>query len=161
LAFAEVPLPEGAVADGGIVDQPAVSKALIECVKQAKIPRKSFAKPEAWVSVSGLRAITREIEMPTVPDSELDAAVRLQSLDVLPFPVENAVLSARRLRSDSDTEGQSRVLLVAAHRDLVEPAVEVVEAAGIVVAGVDLASSALVRALASSRAGEPEPRQLS
>ncbi|HUZ22061.1 MAG TPA: type IV pilus assembly protein PilM [Acidimicrobiales bacterium] len=151
LAFAQVPLPYGAVADGGIVDRGAVRQALAECVKEVKLPRRSFARAEAWLSVAGLRAITREIEMPEVPDAELDAAVQLQSLDILPFPVDEALLSARRVAGGPTPSGDSRVLLAAAHRDLVEPVVELVEEAGISVAGVDLASSALVRCFADPR----------
>jgi len=154
LAFAQAQLPYGAVADGGVVDRDAVRRAIAECLKQVKLPRRSFAKAEAWLSVAGLRAITREIEMPEVPDAELDAAVRLQSLDILPFPVDEALLSARRLAGGAAASGESRVLLAAAHRDLVEPFVELIEEAGIQVAGVDLASSALVRSFVDPRAAE-------
>ena len=57
--------------------------------------------------------------MPLVPDGELDAAVRLQALDIIPFPVEKTLISARPLEELTGPEGEPlrRVLVAAAHRD--------------------------------------------
>lgn len=151
----QVRLPPRAVVDGGIADVPAVVNAIKRCMTEG-----NFSAKEVHLGIAGLRAITRELDMPHVPDSELDAAVRLQALDVIPFPVEKTVMSARPLEELASPEGVPirRVLLAAAHRDLVDPLLEAVEAAGLKALSIDLTSTALIRALydRSAPAGGPE-----
>ncbi|MHB8458360.1 MAG: type IV pilus assembly protein PilM, partial [Acidimicrobiales bacterium] len=144
LNLGQVRLPPRSVVDGRVVDVSAVSGAIERCVKEG-----GFQIKEVHLGAAGLRAITRELDMPVVPDNELDAAVRLQALDVIPFPVEKTLLSARALEEVTMPDGTTmrRVLLAAAHRDLVEPLLEAVTMAGLVPLSVDLSSSALVRAL--------------
>lgn len=145
VAFGQVSLPPRAVVDGAILDMPAVQAALSRCLREG-----GFSQTRVHLGVAGLRAITREIDMPALPDSELDAAVRLQALDVIPFPSDKTLLSARPLDSFTAADGTTmrRVLLAAAHRDLVDPLVAAVQAAGMTPTSVDLTSSALVRSLA-------------
>jgi type IV pilus assembly protein PilM len=144
LNLGQVRLPARSVVDGAVVDVAAVANAIERCVKEG-----GFTIKEVHLGVSGLRAITRELDMPQVPDSELDSAVRLQALDVIPFPADKTLMSARPLEDVISAEGtpMRRVLLAAAHRDLVEPLLEAVGQAGLTPVSVDLGSSALVRAL--------------
>ncbi|HLI44394.1 MAG TPA: type IV pilus assembly protein PilM [Acidimicrobiales bacterium] len=144
LNLGQVRLPARSVVDGAVVDVAAVASAIERCVKEG-----GFTIKEVHLGVSGLRAITRELDMPQVPDSELDSAVRLQALDVIPFPADKTLMSARPLEDVTSAEGtpMRRVLLAAAHRDLVEPLLEAVNQAGLTPVSVDLGSSALVRAL--------------
>jgi type IV pilus assembly protein PilM len=145
VSFGQVSLPPRAVVDGAIIDKSAVQAALTRCLREG-----GFSQTRVHLGVAGLRAITREIDMPALPDSELDAAVRLQALDVIPFPNEKTLLSARPLDTYTAADGTNmrRVLLAAAHRDLVDPLVEAVTEAGMTPLSVDLTSSALVRSLA-------------
>ena len=155
-AYGEATLPKGAVTDGVMTDRAAVRRTIASSVKSAQLERRSFGAPtEVWLAIAGLRAISREIVMPRVSDADLDAAVRLQALDIIPFPEDETLLSARTLGTTTSQDGTElvRVHLAASHRALVEPLVEVIGEAGLVVKGVDLASSALVRSLASSEPG--------
>ena len=109
------------------------------------------------VGIAGLRAITREIDLPYVPDSEVDSAVRFQSEEVIPFPPDQTVLSSQILTDYTTPEGDKmrRVLVAAAHLDLVDGVIAVVQDAGLTVVGVDLVSSALVRALSDGSGRRP------
>jgi type IV pilus assembly protein PilM len=151
----QVRLPPRAVVDGAIADVPAVTGAIMKCLSEG-----NFTAKEVHLGIAGLRAITRELDMPHVPDSELDAAVRLQALDVIPFPVDKTLMSARPLEELIGPDGIAirRVLLAAAHRDLVDPLLEAVDAAGLKAVSIDLTSTAMIRALydPSISAGEPE-----
>jgi type IV pilus assembly protein PilM len=151
----QVRLPPRAVVDGAIVDVPAVVNAIERCLSEG-----NFSAKDVHLGIAGLRAITRELDMPHVPDNELDAAVRLQALDVIPFPAEKTVMSARPLEELTGPDGTAirRVLLAAAHRDLVDPLLEAVEAAGLTPQSIDLTSTALIRALydPSTALGGPE-----
>jgi type IV pilus assembly protein PilM len=144
VAFGQVSLPPRAVVDGAVKDHVAVRVALARCLKEG-----GFSTNRVYLGLAGLRAITREIDMPDLPDSELDSAIRLQALDVIPFPIDKTLLSARPLRAVGDENGtrQRRVLLAGAHRDLVDPLVQVCKDAGLTPLSIDLTSSALVRSL--------------
>jgi type IV pilus assembly protein PilM len=144
LRLGQVALPPRAVIDGVILDVPAVRVAVERCVKEG-----GFAAGDVHLGIAGLRAITREIEMPMVPDSEIDGAVRLQAPDVIPFSIDRALVSARALEETVGPNGMPvrRVLVAAAHRDLVDPLVQIVAAAGLNPVSVEPTSSAMIRAL--------------
>lgn len=144
ISLGQVGLPPRAVVDGVILDPGAVRVALERCVKEG-----GFSAGEVHLGIAGLRAITRELEMPLVPDSEIDAAVRLQALDVIPFAIDKALISASALEETVGPNGapERRVLIAAAHRDLVDPLIEVVTAAGLTPVSVEPTSSAMIRAL--------------
>ncbi len=153
--FSQVGLPPGAMVDGEIQDPSAVSDAIKRLWRNGKFTSRSVV-----VGVAGLRAITREIELPWVPDNEVDSAVRFQSGEVIPFPPDKTILSTQVLTDHEAPDGttQRRVLVAAAHRDLIDGVVAAVKNAGLHVERVDLISSALVRALVDSvpEAQEPE-----
>ena len=144
LRLGQVALPPRAVIDGVILDVVAVRVAVERCVKEG-----GFSPGEVHLGIAGLRAITREVEMPLVPDSEIDAAVRLQALDVIPFAIDKALISARALEESVGPNGLPvrRVLVAAAHRDLVDPLIQIVTAAGLTPVSIEPTSSAMIRAL--------------
>ncbi|HUC35706.1 MAG TPA: type IV pilus assembly protein PilM [Acidimicrobiales bacterium] len=154
-AFSQVGLPPGVIVDGEIQDASAVSDAIARLWQNGKFTSKSVI-----VGIAGLRAITRELDLPWVPDDEVDSAVRFQSEEVIPFPADKTILSTQVLSDFDAPDGttQRHVLVAAAHRDLIDGVVGAVEKAGLHVARVDLVSSALVRALVGSvpQAEQPE-----
>src|SRR5580704_16157924 len=144
LAFGQIGLPPGSIVDGEIQDPSAVSDAIGRLWRNGQ-----FASKSVIIGIAGLRAITREIDLPFVPDDEIDSAVQFQSEEVIPFPPDKTILSAQVLADFTSPEGDKmrRILVAAAHVDLVDGVIDAVEKAGLVVEGVDLASSALVRAI--------------
>jgi type IV pilus assembly protein PilM len=144
IAFGQVGLPPGTVVDGEVRDISAISNAIERLWQNGKFTSKSVV-----VGIAGLRAITRELDLPYVPDNEVDSAVRFQSEEVIPFPPDKTILSAQVLADYKTADGSAarRVLVAAAHHELVDGVVQAVERAGLHVEGVDLVSSALVRAL--------------
>jgi type IV pilus assembly protein PilM len=144
VAFGQVGLPPGAIEDGEVQDHSAVADAIVRLWENG-----GFTSRSVVVGIAGLRAITRELDLPWVPDDEIDSAVRFQSEEVIPFPPDKTLLSAQVLAENTSSDGSRtrRVLVAAAHRDLVDGVIDVVARAGLEVEGVDLVSSALVRAL--------------
>ena len=144
VSLGQVGLPPRAVVDGVILELDTVRAALERCVKEG-----GFSAGNVYLGIAGLRCITRELEMPLVPDSEIDAAVRLQALDVIPFAIDKALISARALEETVGPNNvpERRVLIAAAHRDLVDPLVEIVTAAGLTPVSIEPTSSAMIRAL--------------
>ncbi len=149
--YGQVGLPPGSLVDGEIRDVSSVSAAIKKLWKNGQ-----FSSSRVIVGIAGLRAITREIDLPFVPDAEIDSAVRFQSEEVIPFPPDQTILSSQVLADYTSPEGDKmrRVLVAAAHVDLVNGVIEAVEKAGLTVEGVDLISSALVRAVGGQDASE-------
>ena len=144
LTYGQVGLPPGSLVDGEIRDSSAVVEAISKLWKNGQ-----FSRSSVIVGIAGLRAITREIDLPFVPDNEVDSAVRFQSEEVIPFPPDQTILSSQILADYTSPEGEKmrRILVAAAHVDLVNGVIDAVEHAGLTVEGVDLISSALVRAI--------------
>jgi type IV pilus assembly protein PilM len=154
LTYGQVGLPPGSLVEGEIRDERSVSEALRRLWANGH-----FSTSSVIVGIAGLRAITREIDLPFVPDNEVDSAVRFQSEEVIPFPPDQTILSSQVLADYTSPEGDKmrRVLVAAAHTDLVHGVIEAVERAGLSVDGVDLVSSALVRAIGGhSETDSPE-----
>jgi type IV pilus assembly protein PilM len=153
LSYGQVGLPPGSVVDGEIRDASSVTEAVAKLWKSGQ-----FSTSSVTVGIAGLRAITREIDLPYVPDDEIDSAVRFQSEEVIPFPPDQTILSSQILADYTSADGQKmrRVLVAAAHTDLIDGVIAAVEKGGITVAGVDLISSALVRVIGDPHADQPE-----
>jgi type IV pilus assembly protein PilM len=157
LRLGQVALPARAVIDGVILEPGVVRVALERCMKEG-----GFAPGDVHLGIAGLRAITRELEMPLLPDSEIDSAVRLQALDIIPFAIDKALISARPLEETVGANGmpERRVLVAAAHRDLVDPLVEIATAAGLTPVSVEPTSSAMIRSLYNSETGIDGPEAI-
>ena len=147
MTYGQVGLPPGSLVDGEIRDSTSVAEAIEKLWKNGQ-----FSGSSVIVGIAGLRAITREIDLPYVPDDEVESAVRFQSEEIIPFPPDQTILSSQILADYTNSEGAKmrRVLVAAAHVDLVNGVIDVVERAGLTVDGVDLISSALVRAIGSA-----------
>jgi type IV pilus assembly protein PilM len=143
-AFSQVGLPPKTILDGEVQDVGSLAAAIRRLWDNG-----GFGTNTVVVGIAGLRVITRELDLPWVPDDEVDSAVRFQSEEVIPFTPEKTLLSAQVLGDNTASDGARtrRVLVAAAHQDLVDGVVTAVEQAGLQVTGVDLVSSALVRAL--------------
>jgi len=153
-AFGQVGLRPGTIVDGEVRDRTRAVEAINRLWHEG-----GFSEKRVNLGVAGLRAITREVDMPPLPPDELDNAVRFQADQVIPFPLERTSISAKVIAQYTDAEGapQIRVLVAAAHRDMIDGVVDAVEAAGLHPVGIDLDTAALARALYDpSFSGGPE-----
>lgn len=144
LAYGQVGLPPGAVVDGEIRDHSRVVQSIQRLWKEG-----GFGARQVHLGIVGLRAIIREVDMPPIPLAELDDAVLYQADQVIPFPLERTAISSKVIARSTDAEGapQIRVLVAAAHRDLIDGIVSAVEDAGLEPVSIDLDTDALARAL--------------
>lgn len=143
-SFGQVPLPPGAVVDGEIREADAVSQAVSQLWKRAKIRSK-----RAVVGVANQRVVVRQMDLPFLEEKEFRESLRFQVADQIPMPVEDAELDFQII-DDYTTEDQQhmmRVLLVAAATDMIDSFVSAVAGAGLEPVGVDLAPFAVARAV--------------
>jgi len=144
---ARMPLASGIVSGGELRDPEALASALRSFFSEHKLPRKGVR-----LGIASSRIGVRSFEIAGIADEkQFVNAVRFRAQEALPIPLDEAVLDYRVLeeRTGDDGEPIRRVLLVVAHRDLVERYVEACRLAGITLAGIDLEAFALLRALAA------------
>jgi len=153
-AFGQVGLRTGAMEAGEIKDRGQVAVSLRRLWHEG-----GFSHRQVHVGVAGLRAITREIDMPLLSPDELEHAVRFQADEVVPFPLESTALSSKVVAQINEPEAppKLRVLVAAAHTQLIEALVDTLELADLEPISIDLQTAALARALYDPRfGGAPE-----
>lgn len=144
--IARVPLASGIVTGGELRDIGALADALRTFFDNNELPRKGVR-----LGVASSRIGVRSIEIPAIDDeSQFLNAIRFRAQEALPIPLDEAVLDYRVLGEREEEGGQRlrRVLLVVAHRDLVERYMKACRLAGLTLSGIDLEAFALLRALA-------------
>lgn len=140
----EWPLSEGLVVDGEIVDGDLFARELRAFAGQNKLRNRVV-----HVSVSNQKVIVRNVEMAEMTEDELRGAIEFQAQDYIPIPVEEAVMDFQIVGKSTGEDGATKqeVLLVAAQSSMIDTLHGAIKQAGLKVAGIDVSSMALVRAL--------------
>jgi type IV pilus assembly protein PilM len=155
LQVAHGDLVPGVFQGGEVRDVEALAEALKEFFKEHKLPKRNVR-----VGVASNRIGVRTIEIAGILDPrQIANAVRFRAQEVLPIPLEEAVLDYQVLSESVDAEGQpaKKVLLVVAYRDLIDALADACRRAGLRLVGIDLEAFALLRAL-TLPAGEGDER---
>ncbi len=91
----------------------------------------NFHSRRASTSVSGRSVIVRFLSMVDVPESNLKSAIRFEADKYIPFELDEVVMDCVRLHGTSGEQGEMRVLLVAAKRDVVDTRVQLLRKVGL------------------------------
>ena len=143
LRAAQVPLPEGAVESGEVRNPAAVSQAIRDLWQRGGLKGKQVV-----MGVANQRVVVREVTVPALPPKELKQSLPFQVQDLIPIPVDDAVLDFDVL-GELEQEGAKmlRLLVVAAQRDMLNRLVEAVQEAKLDPVSIDLVPFALIRAV--------------
>lgn len=146
---AGVPLGPGVLRDGEVADVEALAEALRELFRAHRLGKR------VRIGVANQRIVVRSVDLPPLEDAkEIAAAVQFHAQDHIPMPLEQAVLEHQSLGLVDTPDGQrTRVVLVAARRDMVERLHTAARQAGLRPAGIDLSAFAMIRALHRSGDG--------
>jgi type IV pilus assembly protein PilM len=145
------PLAPGVVVFGEIRDADALADALKTFFAVHKLPKKGVR-----LGISNNRVGVRIFEVDGVEDPrQLENAVRFRAEEVLPIPLDQAVLDYVILDESVLDDGtpRKRILLVVAYREVVDRYLQACSQAGLEVVGIDHEAFALLRSLEV-----PEPR---
>ena len=144
-------LATGLVVGGELREPELLAEALRAFFRKHKLPRQGVR-----LGIANNRIGVRIFEIAGISDAkQLENAIRYRAQEVLPIPIEEAVLDYQVLGERIDDEGQlvRRVLLVVAYRELIDRYVAACKKAGLRLAGIDLEAFALLRALGDSATG--------
>lgn len=141
--FHELPLPEGAVRSGEVVEVNTVAAVLKQLWSVG-----GFKSKKVVLGVGNSKVLVRELTVPRLGKREIRAALPFQVQDMLPVPVADAILDFYPV-SEGHAESGPTVsgLLVAAVKEAVMSNVTAVLLAGLNPVEVDLIPFALNRVL--------------
>jgi type IV pilus assembly protein PilM len=142
--YGELPLPHGAVVGGEIVDDLAVIETITALWRREKLPSRGVV-----VGTASQRVVVRHVDLPQMEDAELKRALPFHVQEAIPMPVEDAILDWVGVEDFVTDEGQPMrsILVIAAHREIVEALVSITRQAGITIQAIDLQAFALVRSV--------------
>ncbi len=124
--LASAPTPGGAVR-GGMLGEP---RLLADSVRQM-LRSNDIRGARVVVGLSGRAAVSRVIELPSVREDELRAVVAGEMEHYRMIPAGQSAFSYLRLGQTDDTQRQTRLLLMAADRNVVDRYRETLRLAGL------------------------------
>jgi type IV pilus assembly protein PilM len=142
-------IDHGLIVGGELREPELLADALRSFFRKHRLPRQGVR-----LGIANNRIGVRIFEIAGISDPrQLENAVRFRAQEVLPIPIEEAVLDYHVLGERADEEGNSvmRILLVVAYRELIDRYVAACKKAGLRLSGIDLEAFALLRALAEPR----------
>jgi type IV pilus assembly protein PilM len=140
---ASAALPPGAVRDGEVIDMDGLAEVLRGLFAQHKLGKR------VRLGVANQRIVMRTIDLPPLTDAkQIESAIRFQAQDHIPMPLDQAVVDHQVLGTIETPDGpRTRVVVVAARRDMIDRLLEAVRRAGLTPQGIDLSAFAMIRAL--------------
>jgi type IV pilus assembly protein PilM len=148
---ATAPLAPGVVRDGEVVDVETLAEVLRTMFAEHKLGKR------VRLGLANQRIVMRTLDLPPLTGAkEIASAVRFQAQDHIPMPLDQAVLEHQSLGLVETIDGpRTRVVVVAARRDMLDRQLAAVSKAGLRAHGIDLSAFALIRAL--HQPGNTEP----
>jgi len=142
-------IEQGLIVGGELREPELLADELRSFFRKHGLPRQGVR-----LGIANNRIGVRIFEIAGISDPrQLENAVRFRAQEVLPIPIEEAVLDYHVLGERLDEEGNSvmRILLVVAYRELIDRYVAACKKAGLRLSGIDLEAFALLRALGEPR----------
>jgi type IV pilus assembly protein PilM len=140
---AHAQLAPGVVREGEVVDVDTLADVLRTLFAEHKLGHR------VRLGVANQRIVMRMVDLPPLRDAkEIASAVRFQAQDHIPMPLEQAVLEHQSLGIVETPDGpRTRVVLIAARRDMIDGLLAATRNAGLRPEGIDLSAFAMIRAL--------------
>ena len=132
-----LPVPAGAVENGLVHEIDTVGRAMREFAGAER-----GKTPQAVVSIPGRRAIIKRLQVACRETDDLDRVIEFEAMDAIPEELDNVRLDYHVVGPSENGDGLE-VMLVAARNTLVASYVDLMEAAGLAAAVVDVDHFAL------------------
>jgi len=139
--FGAMPLEPEVIVDGTVMDQGRVVTAIKDLLQETNVKLKDVA-----MSISGHSVIVKKINLPPMPDDELEGQVKLAAEQYIPFDINEVNIDFHVLNALEQTEEgqpQMSVLLVAAKKDKINELTELVRGAGLTPVVLDVDAFAI------------------
>jgi type IV pilus assembly protein PilM len=123
--FGMAALPKDTVVNGSILNHDAMVNTISQIISNLKIKSKNTV-----VSVSGHPVIIKKITMPLTTDDELEASIKFEAEQYIPFDLEEVNVDFQVLDVTDEKADQMNVMLVAAKKAMIDEYTRVLSDAG-------------------------------
>jgi type IV pilus assembly protein PilM len=148
--YHEVPVPDGAVSRGEVLEPNTVATALKRLWSEG-----GFGSKHVVLGMGNQRVLARDLTVPKAPMARIRESLPFQVQDMLPLPVAEALLDFYPVSEGMSEHGPVvHGLLIAAVEEAVLGNIKAVQLAGLTAVEVDLIPFALDRALLSRQGSE-------
>ena len=137
--FYQLPLPQGVIVDGALVDQEKLSAKIKELFKFSSCPTKNIV-----TSLSGHAVISKKVSLTNMDEGELRELITEEATKYLPFDnMAEVYFDFQVLGANEYNSNLLEVLLVAAKKEIVDSYTGAITGAGLTPVIVDVDSFAL------------------
>ncbi|SDP39913.1 type IV pilus assembly protein PilM [Desulforhopalus singaporensis] len=119
IALGSAPLPEGAVEDGTLMEPESVSKVIAGLLKNLKIKNRKVG-----FSISGYSVIVKKVNLKAMDDALLEEHIMAEAEQYIPFDMEDVYLDYQDLKTSTDRNDRTDVMLVATKKEIVDEYLE-------------------------------------
>ena len=138
-------LPPDSLEDGALQDPEAVGKAISALISNLKIKNKKVA-----ISISGYSVIVKKINLSVMTEDELEKHIHSEAEQYIPFDIDDVYLDFQDLKTNTEDEDRTDVMLVAAKKDVVDGYLTMLGSIGLQPVVVDVDAFALENAFEAS-----------
>lgn len=136
-------LPPGVIAGGEVADPEQLAAEIKEFWSAH-----SFKGRSVILGVANQRVIVRLLNFPHMPEEDLKSAIGFEAQDHIPMSLDEAVLDYVVLGPQTEGSDLDRILVVAAHREMLEGYTTAVKGGGLRPTGMDVKALSLTRSTA-------------
>ena len=133
-------LPPGVISEGEVADSDLLAAEIKEFWSSH-----SFKGKSVILGVASQRVFVRLLDFPHMEEEDLKSAITFEAQDHIPMSLDEAVLDYVVLGPQSEGSDLDRILIVAAHKDMVGGYISAVRAGGLRPAGIDVKALSLTR----------------
>ncbi len=112
-------IPEGAVDDGTLNDPEAVGAVISNLFKNLKIKNKKVG-----ISISGYSVIVKKVNLAVMDEEKLEKHIMLEAEQYIPFDIDDVYLDFQDLKTNTEGNERTDVMLVAAKKEIVDDYLE-------------------------------------
>ena len=139
-------LPPGVISEGEVADSDLLAAEIKEFWSSH-----SFKGKSVILGVASQRVVVRLLDFPHMEEEDLKSAITFEAQDHIPMSLDEAVLDYVVLGPQSEGSDLDRILIVAAHRDMIGAYTSAVRAGGLRPAGIDVKALSLTRSTLPAR----------
>lgn len=144
-------LPPNSVEDGVLQEPESVGEIVSSLVKNLKLKGNKVA-----ISISGYSVIVKKINLMAMEDKELSSHIQTEAEQYIPFDIDEVFLDYQDLKTNTEEDDRTDVILVAAKKDVVNGYLEMLSAIGLETVIVDIDAFALENSYDANFSGKDE-----
>ena len=135
-------VPAGVIREGEVADPDLLAAEIREFWSSH-----SFKGRSVILGIANQQVVVRILNFPRMPEDDLRSAISFEAQDHIPMALDEAVLDYVVLGPQEEGSDVDRILVVAAHREMVGGYVSALRAGGLRPSGIDVKALALTRSI--------------